>query len=225
MIFFDYGDTLVSDSPDRYRDVARYLAARGFALDREQFERGWSAAEAYAADYRRKNGHRTWLRDRFWFTFCRTFLENAFGRAAGELAEEMHAVQFFTNERYPDTLPTLQELCCRKYRLGVISNWEAPTLHSQFERFGMTRYFEHILPSREAEAGKPDPHIFEVALTRLDVKPERAVHVGDSFGCDVLGARGVGITSVWLNPLNTPAPDGIPVLQIRALSDILDLVA
>jgi len=225
VIFFDYGNTLVSESPDRYGDIARYLAGHGLVLDRERFERGWAAAEAYAGEYRKQNGLRTWLRDRFWFTFCQTFLERAFDGQASRLAEEMHAVQFFTNEIYPDTLSTLAELRRRGYRLGVISNWEAPTLPSLFDRFGMTPYFEHILPSRDAEAGKPHPHVFEKALGAFGVAPDRAVHVGDSFGCDVVGARGVGMVPVWVNPHDEAPPDGMPVLQIRRLTDVLRLVA
>ena len=225
VIFFDYGNTLASDSTERYSDIARYLVQHGLSLDHESFERGWAAAERYAAEYRRNNGRRTWLKDRVWFTFCRTFLEHAFDETAGGLAEEMHAVQFFTNQLYPDTLSTLRELRLRGYRLGVISNWEAPTLHSQFDRFGMTGYFELILPSREAEASKPDPHIFRAALGAMNVGPDRAIHVGDSYDCDVIGARGVGITPVSLNREGSAAPDGEPVLQILALSDILDVVA
>jgi len=228
-IFFDYGNTLASDSPDRFGDISRYLAGHGLALDKQSFERGWQASEEYAAAYRKKNGRRTWKRDRFWFNFCRIFLEAAFrerlsGSDAATLAEEAHAVTFFTNERFPDTLDTLAELRRRGYRLGVISNWDAPTLPGLFDRFEMTPYFEHILPSREAEASKPDPHIFHVALAALKVWPERAVHVGDSFSCDVVGARGVGITPIWLNPSDEPAPDGEPVIQIRTLSEVLAVV-
>jgi len=224
VVFFDYGNTLASDSSDRFGDIARYLAGHGLVVDWEGFQRGWDAAEAYAGEYRGKNGSRTWLKDRFWFTFCRAFLANAFDEAATGLAEEMHAVQFFTNVPYPDTLPTLQELRHRGYRLGVISNWEAPTLRSQFDRFGMTSYFEHILPSRDAEASKPDPHIFHVALAALNVAPGRAIHVGDSFGCDVVGARNVGVTPIWVNPDEHLPPDGEVVLQVRTLGGVLDLV-
>lgn len=224
VVFFDYGNTLASDSADRYRDIGRYLVEKGLTLEGEQFTRGWDAAEAYAAEYRRTNGDRTWLKDRFWFNFCRIFLENAFDKEAGTLAEEMHAVQFFTNERYPDTLVTLDELRRRGYRLGVISNWEAPTLHGQFERFDMARHFQYILPSRDAEASKPHPHIFRTAMHALAVRPERAIHVGDSFHCDVLGARRVGITPIWVNPADAETPDGSAVLQIATLGDILEIV-
>ncbi|HNZ39587.1 MAG TPA: HAD family hydrolase [Candidatus Latescibacteria bacterium] len=225
VIFFDYGNTLVKDTEDWFGDISRYLAPLGMELTEDRFRIGKAAAEHYAGSYRQKNGTRTRLEDRFWFNYCKAFLEAAFGDGAGRLAEEMHAVQFFTNEIYPDTHAVLRELRRRGYRLGVISNWEAPTLPSLFERFQLTQYFEKILPSRDAEASKPDPLIFQKAMSALAVKPEDAVHVGDSFPCDVEGAQGVGITPVWLNEKGGAAPDGSSVLQIRNLSGLLSLLA
>ena len=224
VIFFDYGNTLCADSDDRFGDIRRYLAGHGIDLGAKAFAVGWDAAEAYAGSYRVVHGRRTRKRDRFWYHFCRAFLVSAIGDEAGELAEEMHATQFFTNTIYPDTISTLTELRARGYRLGVISNWDAPTLAAQFDRFGMAPFFEHILPSFEAEADKPDPHIFHTAMAALDAAPERAIHVGDSWGCDVEGARAVGITPVWVNEEGAPAPDGSDVLEIRTRADLLEIV-
>ena len=40
---------------------------------------------------------------------------------------------------------------------------------------------------------KPDPRIFHLALKELGVKPGEAVHVGDFYQVDVLGARKAGL--------------------------------
>ncbi len=224
VIFFDYGNTLASDSDDRFSDVQQYLSERGIAIDRTGFDRAWEAAEAYAGEYRMRNGFRHWKKDRFWYNFCRALLLPIIGDGAPELAEEMHATQFFTNEIYDDTIPVLAELHRRGYRLGVISNWEAPTLHSQFDRFGMTPYFDHILPSYEAEASKPDPVVFEVALEAMSVEPTDAIHVGDSWGCDIVGARGVGMQPVWINEDGIDIPDASMAIEIATRSDLLSVV-
>ena len=225
-IFFDYGNTLVEDTTDKYGDIDRYVQSIGYpALTREQFDAAWGAAEAFTGKYRSVHGKRTWKKDRFWYTVCREFLVAAFGEDAAAHAETMHATQFFTNTIYPDTIGTLEELKRRGYRLGVISNWDAPTLHENFERFGMTKYFDHILPSYEAEANKPHPHIFEVAMNALGVAPADSMHVGDSYGCDVMGAIGVGATPVWIDrDEDTPAgkPEGL--IEIRTLGDLLGIV-
>ena len=59
---------------------------------------------------------------------------------------------------------------------------------------------------------KPDPALFRLACSRLDVSPERSVYVGDSLALDVGGSNAAGMTSVWFNrryPDHTgePAPD------------------
>jgi putative hydrolase of the HAD superfamily len=47
---------------------------------------------------------------------------------------------------------------------------------------------------------KPDPRIFEIALTAVQAPPERTVHFGDSLLADVAGARAAGITPVHYDP-------------------------
>ena len=49
-----------------------------------------------------------------------------------------------------------------------------------------------VVTSAEAGAPKPDPAIFRLALTRLGVSPERALHVGDS-PADEEGAHAAGM--------------------------------
>lgn len=80
-------------------------------------------------------------------------------------------------------------VCC-------VSNADNGPLLSAIERCGLT--FEAVITSEDARSYKPDPVIFEQALQRLGVAPERAVHVGDSLHADVGGARQSGITPIWL---------------------------
>jgi putative hydrolase of the HAD superfamily len=224
-IFFDYGNTLAADTEDKFTDINTWAVSKGLpALDAEAFDRAWGASETWSSAYRAVNGKRTWKKDRYWLNFCREYLVEAYGEDAGDLAEEMHHTQFFTNTLYDDTISTLKELRARGIRLGVISNWDAPTLLANFDRFGMTPYFESILPSWYVEANKPHSHFFLSAMQALGVHPSKSMHIGDSWGCDVIGARGVGITPVWINEHNGPVPDGSDVLQIRRLGELLSLV-
>ena len=49
-------------------------------------------------------------------------------------------------------------------------------------------------------AKKPAASIFHKALKLADVKPEEALHIGDSLAADIAGANDMGILSVWVNP-------------------------
>ena len=54
----------------------------------------------------------------------------------------------------------------------------------------------HLAVGRLATfAGKPEPEIFELALERWGLDPERTLMVGDRLDTDVLGANRAGITS------------------------------
>ena len=62
---------------------------------------------------------------------------------------------------------------------------------------------------------KPKPVIFRRAIELLNILPEEALFVGDNFGADICGAKGVGMDAVWLNNKNqaednlNPEPDYI----------------
>lgn len=79
----------------------------------------------------------------------------------------------------------------------------------------MTRrrcHFEHVVTSQCCRSYKPRPEVFRRALDILGVRPEEALHVGDSWGSDVLGAHACGIPVAWINRRGRPRPDDpIPI--------------
>lgn len=64
-----------------------------------------------------------------------------------------------------------------------------------------------IIDSHLVGVAKPHPRIFHLALERVGVEPERAIHVGDVVGADVEGARGAGVTPVHFDPYRLCAGD------------------
>ena len=85
----------------------------------------------------------------------------------------------------------LEALQAAGLRLACVSNWD-PTLHERLEELGVARFFDAVVTSAEVGAAKPDPRIFEVALSRLGVEPARALHVGDDDR-DREGAHAAGL--------------------------------
>jgi putative hydrolase of the HAD superfamily len=59
-----------------------------------------------------------------------------------------------------------------------VSDWDIG-LREQLVKIGLDHPFDVVLTSAEAGAPKPEPPLFLAALSRLRVKPGRAVHVGD----------------------------------------------
>ena len=62
--------------------------------------------------------------------------------------------------------------------LACVTNWDVG-IGEQLERAGLAPYLSAIVSSAETGTEKPDPRVFEEALTRLGVRPERAIHIGD----------------------------------------------
>lgn len=86
----------------------------------------------------------------------------------------------------------------RGYKLGIISNAEGQ-IKRLVEHAGIESSFETILDSHEVGFQKPDQRIFRRGLADLKVEPSEAVHVGDIFEADVVGARAVGIVPILVD--------------------------
>ncbi len=84
-------------------------------------------------------------------------------------------------------------------RVAVISNSEG-MLEGLFEKLGILGALDLVVDSGIVGVEKPDPRIFRVALDRFGVPPERALHLGDNFSTDVLGARAAGIRVALIDP-------------------------
>lgn len=101
---------------------------------------------------------------------------------------------------YDDVVPTLQHLRDAGFKLVIVSNWES-TLDPLTERLGIAEYFDAVVASHDVRvrSEKPDPHIFNYALTAVGVSVEEVVHVGDTYEADIVGAQGVGIRPILLD--------------------------
>ena len=70
---------------------------------------------------------------------------------------------------------------------------------------------------------KPKPVIFETALDRMKaLPPAEALFVGDRADIDVIGARGVGMPTAWINREVTRLPTDMqpPDFEIRDLAEL-----
>jgi putative hydrolase of the HAD superfamily len=115
------------------------------------------------------------------------------------------------------TLETLAQLKDRGFTLGVVSNADG-RVESFLELVGITRYLDFVIDSGRVGVEKPNPRIFELALERAGVSAPEAVHVGDVYEVDVVGARAAGIDPIMIVSNGGPAPRDVPV--IRAFTEL-----
>lgn len=112
---------------------------------------------------------------------------------------------------YPETRATLDTLRDRGYRLGVISNFDI-RLFGLLDGLGIAGHFDPIVASSRAGAAKPDPAIFRHALTKCGANAEQAVHIGDTYELDVLGAHAAGVAAIFIDRVGQTTPPDCPVV-------------
>jgi HAD superfamily hydrolase (TIGR01509 family) len=135
---------------------------------------------------------------------------------AQSVIRDLQAIHRTNNiwEVVPPEVPRVLAELRGRYRLGVVSNANG-TVREKLRRVGLAEYFEVILDSHEEGVEKPDPRIFQLALERLGARAEEAVHVGDYYHIDVVGARAAGVRAVLLDPGGAHRDKG--VLRIESL--------
>ncbi len=99
---------------------------------------------------------------------------------------------------YPDAEPTLARLKDGEYKLGLVSN-APPDTPRVVEKLGLSRYLDTVVISGVVGYSKPHPEIFRIALREAGVSPGEAVHVGDLYESDVVGARNAGVEGILVD--------------------------
>lgn len=97
-------------------------------------------------------------------------------------------------------VPALLDLLHRRYRLGLISDGYLVVQRCKLAALGLAHHFDAIVFSDEwgREAWKPNIWPFQVVLKWLGVVVFRTVYVADNPLKDFLGARQVGIFTIWV---------------------------
>lgn len=82
-------------------------------------------------------------------------------------------------------------------KIALISNGFGQFQYDNFKALNIEHLFDEVLISEWEGLRKPDPAIFNRALTKLDVAAEHALFVGDHPDYDVRASREVGMRAVW----------------------------
>ncbi len=97
---------------------------------------------------------------------------------------------------FPDTVRALRELQ-KRYKLVVISNIDDDLFAETRKHLGVE--FDGVITAEQARSYKPSINNFQVALRTLALSPDRLLHAAQSVYHDVVPARSLGISTVWVN--------------------------
>ncbi len=121
---------------------------------------------------------------------------------------------------FDDVLSTLKTLKEQRFILGLLTNLNKD-ITSICHHLGVEPYLDFVVTSQEAGADKPEPAIFLAALDRAKVDASEAVHVGDQYKLDAVGARRVGITPILIDRYDL-YPEVIDCPRIHSLSEVTE---
>jgi putative hydrolase of the HAD superfamily len=230
VVFFDAADTLFHVKGSVAEIYLRHAAEFGFAQTPESLS---AIKQAFGRAFRDapppifaatepaqiKHSERLWWFDIVHNVFYRVgmferfddFFERVF-----QVFEEPGAWELF-----PETVQTLAALKTQGVELGIISNFDS-RLFSVLRGLGIADTFDTVTISSLAQAAKPAPRIFQLALDKHAVDPEEALHIGDSLRDDVEGARKAGLHAILLD--RKGSQQGTDIRSIRALDELLPLI-
>lgn len=121
---------------------------------------------------------------------------------------------------FDDVLSTLKMLKEQNLTLGLLTNLDTD-MKPICRELGLEPYIDLTVTSGEVGADKPKPAIFLAALQRAGVKASEAIHVGDQYKLDAVGAMGVGIKPILIDRFDS-YPEVTDCPRIHRLTELTE---
>lgn len=100
--------------------------------------------------------------------------------------------------------------------LAVLSNGSSAMIEASVRSAGLDDWFEALLSADAARAYKPYPAVYQLAVDRFRLAPDRIGFV-TANGWDAAGAAGHGFAVAWLRPPGAVLP-AVPAPALREAS-------
>ncbi|MBI4307650.1 MAG: HAD-IA family hydrolase [Chloroflexi bacterium] len=226
-VFFDLYNTIARFDPPREELQTAACREFGICATPEGIERGYVQADDYLARENARDPVFKRPRERqmaFWAEYERLVLEGAGVTVPAEVAAQVFArvrKMDYGLALFDDALPALDMLQQRGLVLGLLSNIHRDARQIT-DDLRLTPHLDFVISSADVGSEKPHPPIFLAALQRAGCAPGEAVHVGDQYHSDVVGARNVGIKPLLLDRAGLLDPARYDAPIIHSLMEVVD---
>jgi len=164
-------------------------------------------------------------RDEFWHQWDSLVLKHLGIAEHEELAKSFtHSkwMGFVDSTLYPEVKEVLLELKRRGLKVGLISNGYEEEINFILEKVNLEKAtFDIIVGVDTIKKVKPNPDIFKYAISKLNVKPEETIFVGDNAEADYKGAENAGIHALLIDRTEKQQSD---LRTIKNLKEILSQI-
>lgn len=126
---------------------------------------------------------------------------------------------------YPRVFPTLIELIKMGIKLAVVSDAPAKEAWLRLSYLNFHHIFDAVITFDDSGEKKPSPVPFNLALDKLCVKASECLMIGDWAERDVVGAKSVGMKTVFArygDTFNTLHPGSD--YDINCISELIGIV-
>ena len=122
---------------------------------------------------------------------------------------------------FPDVKPVLSKLRERGLKMGIISTAYEQDIDAITQKTGLQKeLFEVIVGADTLKKTKPDPEVFKYALTKLKVKPQETLFVGDEIDADYRGAENAGIHALLIQRTENKTSQTSDLSTIASLEEV-----
>jgi len=107
--------------------------------------------------------------------------------------------RLFSLERiqlFPDTLPVLKEVRRSGHAMALVSDAQKVFALDEIRFLGLNEFFPYLVLSTYLGFKKPDPRLFSIASSLLEIDPAEMVYVGDNPDKDIQGAKETGMKTI-----------------------------
>lgn len=129
---------------------------------------------------------------------------------------------------FPETVNALERLK-KKYKLAIISNVDDDLF--AFSEHQLKVKFDYIITAEQAKSYKPSLNNFKFAIAKIGVAKEKILHVAQSIYHDIIPAKTLGLSTVWVNRRKgksgtgaTLPASGKPDLEVPDLKTLVEMM-
>ncbi|QIZ37035.1 HAD family hydrolase [Saccharopolyspora sp. ASAGF58] len=99
---------------------------------------------------------------------------------------------------FPGTAAALRRISAVA-TVATLSNVTCVDADTEGLRSQLSAWVSDFFPSCRLGHSKPDPQAFHAVAHHFGVTPERMIHIGDDWACDIVGAVEAGATAIWIS--------------------------
>jgi len=132
---------------------------------------------------------------------------------------------------FPETPAALEKIRATGLRMAMLSNAsDDDNVRRMLAGHRLESFFDPVVVSAAIGIRKPDQRAFQPILAAWEIPARQIVMVGDQLGADILGAKKLGMRTIWLtteegSPSNRPFRRKVsPDAQVKTIGEAAALL-